>query len=232
VSGCSRTGQVQRFAPLTVGIPLPDILAAIKARFRGGMVQRAALMMAIGLLLGPIYSTFWESLSGTLHEGHALTERSDRWTLPDGSIQRFRGGLAYRPVTLKLTPEMNRVRLRLAFETARNATESTTGNEYLATLLDVDHPVFERSLQLTVAPGGKATLDVRAFEVFAPTEYLFLLEEVGKPTLDVSSVTLEVWERAEPAFKPVVWCGFGLLLIGMGMAVYGLLTEHKPRLRA
>ena len=196
------------------------------------MVQRAALMIAIGMLLGPIYSTFWESLSGTLHERHALTERSDRWTLPDGSIQRFRGGLAYRPVTLKLTPEMNRVRLRLAFETAHSAAKDTTGNEYLATLLDVDHPVFERSLQLTVAPGDKATLDVRAFEVFAPTEYLFLLEEVGKPTLDVSSVTLEVWERAEPAFKPVVWCGFGLLLIGMGMAVYGLLTERKPRFRA
>jgi hypothetical protein len=232
VSGCSRTGQVQRFAALTVGIPLPDILAAIKARFRGGMVQRAALMIAIGLLLGPIYSTFWETLSGSLHESHALTERSDRWTLPDGSIQRFRGGLAYRPVTLKLTPEMNRVRLRLAFETAHSATKDTIGNEYLATLLDVDHPVFERALQLNVAPGGKATLDVRAFEVFVPTEYLFLLEEVGKPTLDVSSVTLEVWERAEPAFKPVVWCGFGLLLIGMGMAVYGLLTERKPRFRA
>jgi hypothetical protein len=228
---CSRTGQVQRFAALTVGIPLPDILAAIKARLRGGMVQRAALIIAIGLLLGPIYSTFWESLSGTLHESHALTERSDRWTLPDGSIQRFRGGLAYRPVALKLAPEMNRVRLRLAFETARSVTEGTAGNEYLSTLLDIDHPVFERALQLTVAPGGKATLDVRAFEVFAPSEYLFLLEEVGKPTLDVSSVTLEVWERAEPAFKPVVWCGFGLLLIGMGMAVYGLLTERKPHFR-
>lgn len=194
------------------------------------MVQRAALLIAIGLLLGPIYSTFWESLSGTLHESHALTERSDRWTLPDGSIQRFRGGLAYRPVTLKLSPEMNRVRLRLAFETLRSAAPSSAGNEYLATLLDIDHPVFERALQLDVAPGGKATLDVRAFEVFAPTEYLFLLEEVGKPALEASSVTLEVWARAEPPFKPVVWCGFGLLLIGMGMAVYGLLTAQNPRL--
>jgi hypothetical protein len=55
------------------------------------MVQRAALLIALGLILGPIYSIFWESLSGTLHESHALTERSDRWTLPDGSIQRFRG---------------------------------------------------------------------------------------------------------------------------------------------
>lgn len=231
MSRCCRAGQVQRFAALTIGIPLPDIFGAVKARLRGGMVQRAALLIALGLILGPIYSTFWESLSGTLHESHALTERSDRWTLPDGSIQRFRGGLAYRPVVLKLTPEMNRVRLRLAFETARSATEGPAGNEYLATLLDVDHPVFERAVQLTVAPGGKSTLDVRAFEVFVPTEYLFLLEEVGKPTLDVSSLTLEVWERAEPPFKPVVWCGFGLLLIGMGMAVYGLLTEQKPRLR-
>ena len=104
----------------------------------------------------------------TLHESRALTERSDRWTLPDGSIQRFRGGLAYRPIALKLTPEMNRVRLRLAFETTRSATEGSAGNEYLATLLDVDHPVFERALQFAVAPGGKATLDVRAF-IFVPT---------------------------------------------------------------
>ena len=102
MSRCGRASQVQRFTALTIGIPLPDILGAVKARLRGGMLQRAALLIALGLILGPIYSTFWESLSGTLHESRALTERSDRWTLPDGSIQRFRGGLAYRPVALKL----------------------------------------------------------------------------------------------------------------------------------
>jgi hypothetical protein len=196
------------------------------------MMQRAALLIALGLILGPVYSAYWESLSGTLRERHALTERADRWTLPDGSIQRFRSGLAYRPVTLKLAPEMNRIRLRLAFETAQGATGNAAGNEYLATLLDVDHPVFERALQLAVAPGGSATLDVRTFEVFAPAEYLFLLEEVGKPTMEASAVSLEVWERAEPPLKPVVWCGFGLLLAGMGTAVYGLIALPSRRPRA
>jgi hypothetical protein len=40
-----------------------------------------------------------------------LSGRADRWALPDGSIQRFRSGLAYRPTTLGLHPERNGVRL-------------------------------------------------------------------------------------------------------------------------
>jgi len=230
VSGCCGVGQIQRLVALST--PLSGLIARFTAHLRRGMLSRALLLIALGLILGPIYSAYWEALSGTLLERHALTDRADRWTLPDGTIQRFRGGLAYRPVTLKLAPEMNRVRLRLSFEAVAGPAEAPSGNEYLATLLDVDHPLFERALQLGAAPGGKTTLDVRTFEIFTPGDYLFLLEEVGKPASSVTAVTLEVWQRAELASRPVVWCGFGLLLAGMGIAAYTLIAPPARRPKA
>ena len=223
------TGQVQRVTALSSGLPLSDLLSGIWRRLSRGMLSRSVLLIVLGVILGPLYSAYWESLSGALRERHTLSDRADRWTLPDGSIQRFHGGLAYRPVALKLTPEMNRVRLRLSFEAAPGQAQAPGGNEYLATLLDVDHPVFERVLQLTLEPAGTATLDVRTFEVFVPSDYLFLLEEVGKPALAMTAVTLEVWERAEPPSRPVVWTGFGLLLAGMGMAAYALVAAPTRR---
>jgi hypothetical protein len=73
VSRCCRAGQVQRFAALDDRkFRCQTSSAQSKPACAVGMLQRAALLIALGLILGPIYSTFWESLSGTLHESRAV----------------------------------------------------------------------------------------------------------------------------------------------------------------
>jgi hypothetical protein len=155
-----------------------------------------------------------------------LTERSDRWTLPDGSIQRFRGGLAYRPVVLKLTPEMNRVRTSFGVRNCAKR-DRRPRRQRVPRYPSGRRPSSIRARSaVAVAPGGKATLDVRAFEVFVPTRVLiFLLEEVGKPDVGREFTDSRSLGARRASFQPVVWCGFGLLLIGMGMAC--LWSAHR-----
>ena len=71
------------------------------------LTRPALILLVLGLLLGPGYYAYCEYLSGEEVARHELRERADRWTLPDGSIQRFSGHLAYQPVILELTPQRN-----------------------------------------------------------------------------------------------------------------------------
>src|SRR5262249_30280711 len=73
------------------------------------------LLLMLGLLLGPVYYLFCEYSSGTPGETFTLSERAARWTLADGTILHFVRGQAYRPLTLKLDPQMNRIAFRLTF---------------------------------------------------------------------------------------------------------------------
>ena len=82
------------------------------------------LLIVLGTIFGPVYFVYCEYLSGETAEMHTLTERADRWELPDGAILRFRGGLGYRPVALELTPELNLYRFRFIFDAARTEASS------------------------------------------------------------------------------------------------------------
>ena len=106
----------------------------------------AILLIILGVILGPGYYAFCEHLSGEKLQSVTVTERADRWTLPDGTIQRFRKGLAYRPVVLALEPDLNRLRLSLTLEFPAEGEGPQV--EYLATLLDQDYPVIVQPLVL------------------------------------------------------------------------------------
>jgi hypothetical protein len=160
------------------------------------------LLIVLGVILGPAYYGYCEYVSGEELQSITVTERSERWTLPDGTIQRFRSGLAYRPVELTLQPELNRLRLGLTFEFPAEGQSPPV--EYLATLLDQDYPV-------------------------AAGNYLLLLEEIGPPR-PAASVTVHLRGKIEQLYPPLMWLGHGLLLVGLGLLAFSL-ARGVPRRR-
>jgi hypothetical protein len=180
------------------------------------MKAPALLLIVVGLLLGPAYYYFCEHLSGETAETHVLTERNNRWELPDGAIIRLKSGLAYKPVALDLTPDNNRHRLRFTFDMMpRESIPSGVHNSYQVSLLQGDLGVLERNLE--IAGSGAETAALPAFDILYPGSYVLLLEEVGTPPLGVSGVKLEVIAKAE---KPRMWVAFsGLVLMAAGIIV-------------
>jgi hypothetical protein len=189
------------------------------------LTRPALVLIVLGLLLGPGYYVYCEYLSGEEVARHELRERADRWTLPDGSIQRFSGHLAYQPVILELTPERNDVRLRLTFHAASDAPAGE--NRYLATLEDVDHPVRQQDLEIRVAPGAAQSVNIGAFPVRIPAEHVFILEEVGKPAATVSHVILTAEQGVQRLIPALAGTGVALLLAGAVLLVYAMLVRGR-----
>ena len=190
------------------------------------MRRYGPLLLMLGLLLGPTYYIFCEYLSGEDSDTFVLTERAARWTLPDGTILHVSNGKAFRPVTLKLDPEMNRIAFRLTFEAAPGSSDAPRAiDEYQVTLLQSDQPIFERALAVKLAPGGKTSVETGRLEVYYPGTYEFLLQEMGAPRVPVSQVTLVVRKRIETLLLPLMWGGFAMLVAGIAVT----LEPYLPR---
>lgn len=177
------------------------------------MKPQALLLIVLGLLFGPGYYAFCEKLSGRAGQVYAMTERSDRWTLPDGSILRLRGGLAYKPVPLELTPDDNDYRLHLAFNVT--GTDGGSANQYQASLLQGDVGVMERSLK--VSGSDNVEVDLAPLRILYPGSYLFVLEEVGKPALAVAGASLRVDTGVEAPKMWIAWSGLVLMAAGVAL---------------
>jgi hypothetical protein len=178
----------------------------------------ALLLIVLGLLLGPGYYVYCQHLSGKEVGRYELRERAERWTMPDGSVQRFSGHLAYQPVVLQLTPERNDVRLRLTFHAAGDTTAGR--NSYLATLFDLDHPLVQRELDIDLKAGAATPATVATLPVHAPGEHVFILEELGRPAASISHVTLTVYQGAERLVATLAWAGTAMLLVGVALLAY------------
>jgi hypothetical protein len=102
---------------------------------------------------------------------------------------------------LKLDPEMNQIAFRLTFEATPGSSDAARAtDEYQITLLQSDQPIFERSLAVKLAPGGKASVEAGRLAIYYPGAYEFLLQETGAPRVAVSQVTLEVRNSSKPCF--------------------------------
>jgi hypothetical protein len=189
---------------------------------------QALLLIVLGLLFGPGYYTFCEHLSGRPGQSYALTERGNRWALPDGSILRLRGGMAYKPLPLELTPESNGYRLRFSFNlTQADAAASDAANNYQVSLMQGDVGVTERSIQ--VRGRGKVGVTLDPLQILHPGGYLLILEEVGTPPLTVSGVSLQIDTGVETPKMWIAWSGLVLLVFGIGLQLRDAIVQARKR---
>jgi len=179
------------------------------------MQRWAAWMLAIGLMLGPVYFILTAYILGEDGPTFVLTERGKRWTLPDGAILHFARGEAYRPVDVALTPEMNPIGLRLEFQAAAGPRRGDGADDYQAVLMQADQQILQRSVQVTLQPGGKKTIDAGSLEVYYPGAYVFVLEGPAAPHVPLAQVTLNVRQHAQTAVMPLVWLGLALTVAGL-----------------
>jgi hypothetical protein len=188
----------------------------------GGRAPAVAFaLLVVGTLLGPVYSLYCEKASGRVATIFELTERATQWTLPDGSTRHIQGGQAYRPVVLKLSPDMNRVRLKLIFDAAPGRADAQVGRSpHRAELLDTARPLLDRSLPLMLLPGEEYELTAGTVEIEHPGEYIFLLSEESPPRVTVSRVTLQVLEGFVKPIAAVVWGGRLAMLTGAVWLLY------------
>lgn len=198
--------------------------------YKRAMRPPIAILLSLGIILGPLYygySVYW---SGTVSETHPMTERGERWTAPDGAILRFRGGLGFRPQPLSLTPDMNDVTLRLRFRVPGDR-PLPAEMRYQATLLEYDHTVLERAFVPKFGRTREASVDIGPIEIHYPAAYLFLLEEVGRVPVS-PDISLDVVTQVHRPVMPLVWGGLGLLGLALLLAVYDLvLAVRGPRPR-
>ena len=177
------------------------------------MKPATLLLIVLGAISGPVYFAYCEYLSGETAETRTLTERADRWELPDGAILRFRGGLGYRPVALELTPELNLYRFRFTFDVARSrGSPKDAENDYQVSVLEGDAGIFERSFR--AVGNGAISVALDPMTIPYPGSYVLLLEEVGTPGLQVAGVKLEVRTKVEKMRTWLVWSGLVLLAFG------------------
>jgi hypothetical protein len=188
---------------------------------------QALLLIVLGLLIGPGYYGFCEHVSGRAGQTYALTERGNRWTMPDGSILRLRGGMAYKPVPLELTPDSNGYRLRFTFNVTQQGDATDATNEYQVSLLQGDNGIAERSIK--VNGRGKVEKVLDPLQIFYPGGYMLVLEEVGAPPLAVSGVSLQIDTGVEKPKMWVAWSGLVLLVFGVGVLVRDAIVQARKR---
>jgi len=182
------------------------------------------LLIVLGTIFGPVYFAYCEYLSGETVEMHTLTERADRWELPDGAILRFRGGLGYRPVSLELTPELNLYRFRFIFDAARTeASSKNPGNDYQMSLLHGDLGIFERSFRAT--RNGTVAVALDPMEILYRGSYVLVLEEVGLPQLKIAGVKLEVRTKVEKMRTWLVWGELVMLAFDASIIIRDLVMQ-------
>lgn len=182
------------------------------------MQRWAAWMLAIGLMLGPVYFILTQYLLGEAGPSFVLTERGQRWTLPDGAILHFVRGAAYRPVEVQLAPEMNPIGLQLVFEAASTTRQGEGADDYQATLLQADQAILQRPVQVLLQPGEKKTINAGTLDVYYPGAYLFVLEAPAAPHVPLSQVTLNIRQHVQVPLMPLVW--LGVAMIAAGLAFY------------
>ncbi|MGD2140635.1 MAG: hypothetical protein PVH25_09580 [Burkholderiales bacterium] len=187
------------------------------------------ILMLLGILLGPAYYAYCVLFSGHVTQTIEFSERASRWTTADGSILRFTNGLAYKPVSLFLSPGMNAVVLRMNFDFDEYATKGLAGKlKYQMYLSESDHTVLERVVSIAPASSGTQTVDFGPLEIPYAGDYEFVLSEVGKRA-NAPGLSMDVLEKARVPIMNVVWVGMGLMIVAMIISLRDLIRAATRR---
>ena len=188
-----------------------------------------AFLLVMGILMGPVYYAYCLLFSGRTAQTIEMTERATRWVTADGSILRFANGMAYKPVSLALSPEMNRVTLRLDFSFA-DELETATPVElrYQASLAQLDHTILERPIVIEAKPSATQSVDIGPMQIPYPAEYLFVLEEIGNATV-TPTLSLELVENVETPARSIIWTGMALLIVALILALQDTIRVARKR---
>jgi Fe-S cluster assembly ATPase SufC len=188
-----------------------------------------ALLLVLGIVLGPVYYAYCLLFTGETTQHIKLTERANRWVTVDGSILRYANGLAYKPVALQLAPHMNRVSLRLQLSLPEQHTRTAAAElRYQASLLQLEHTVMQRPVTVKISAGQSREVDIGPLEIPYPAEYLFVLEEIGTP-VQIPTLSLELMEKIEVPSRPVVWSGMALLMLAAIISLRDMLAALRKQ---
>ena len=191
-----------------------------------------ALLLVLGIVLGPVYYAYCILFSGRIARTVEMTERASRWTTAEGSILRFSNGLAYKPIALLLTPDMNSVLFRLDFTFGPGLESQSTGVlKYQVSLSERDQTVLERPIQIEPESAGTQSVDVGPVQIPYASDYLFLLAEVGDVAI-VPKVSLKVLEKVQTPVMSIIWTGMGLLIAALIFSLRDVIraaTGRNPR---
>jgi hypothetical protein len=189
------------------------------------------LLLMVGLLFGPGYFIVTAYLSGEPGQTFTLTERSARWTLPDGTILHFAHGSAYKPVAIDLDPNMNRIAFELSFQFApaqAGATAAAT-EDYEAVLYQADQAILQRALRVDAKSAGTRKIDAGSIDVYYPGTYTFILEGPEPVHVPVSQVTLQVRQKIETPSMPFLVVGMVVLVVGLALSLEPYLPGRRRR---
>lgn len=187
------------------------------------------ILMLLGILLGPAYYAYCVLFSGQVAQTIGFSERASRWTTADGSILRFTNGLAYKPVSLFLSPGMNAVVLRMHFDFDEYAIQESAGElKYQMYLSESDHTILERVASIAPARAGTQTVDFGPLEIPYAGDYEFVLSEVGERA-NAPGLTMDVIEKARVPIMNVVWVGMGMMIVALIISVRDLIRAAIRR---
>jgi hypothetical protein len=171
----------------------------------------AVLLIALGLLLGPVYYAAVRLFSGT-----------ELGSFPLQPADPQDPGADYAPVVLDLTPDMGPVGLVLHVEAEWGPAHfESLSNRYRASLTHAEQELLERTVELTAynLESGRQTFHegLGAVDIPRPGRYLFSLTPLGEAELGDTRIGLSVRRNVREPDPRLVWSGVGALAVGIAL---------------
>ena len=207
-----------------------------------GLKVAAAVLLVIGLILGPGYAIYATQLSGSLLANEVLYDQSVT-VIPAGPAEfRTRGEGAQYDMTVRLEPAMNPIRLnaRYTYRPPRSGV-LRRGRYQIVIIPDSDDPesasIETRDLEIIHQRDGESDTSVAVasgssslglLHVDKPTEYHFAIAQPDgdQARLDVTEIALDIRTNVMPVNFMLVTIGGVTLVAGIGLLV---LTAVKDR---
>ncbi len=162
-------------------------------------MPNALLKLGIAMILAGVatesYYLYCTQFGGAQIGKYPVSGSADRWTLSDGSSQKFPGGRATKPFSVDLDPAMNPVGINWRATVSGSVVEKTsTGYDVWLFLAGrpVMHESFSISRKKDDANSWWTWKSVGRFDVPRPGRYDVVLQRNGESQIEVRDVRIEL----------------------------------------